>query len=64
MSDQVLANITRHCNFDGSDGVLCDGALDAFDPGQIDSYNIYAPICIDGANGTYFPSGYVRQRLI
>jgi len=63
MSDEVFDNITRHCNFDNSDGVLCNGAVDAVDPGQIDDYNIYAPICVDAANGAYYPSGYVRQRF-
>jgi serine carboxypeptidase-like clade 2 len=64
MSDEVFDNITRHCNFDNSDGVVCNGAVNAVDPGQIDAYNIYAPICLDAANGTYYPSGYVRQRFI
>ncbi|CAD6218823.1 unnamed protein product [Miscanthus lutarioriparius] len=59
MSDEVFDNITRHCNFDNSDGVLCNGAVDAVDPGQIDPYNIYAPICVDAANGAYYPSGYL-----
>lgn len=62
MSDEVFTNITRHCEFDDSDNnnVVCIGAYDAFDPGQIDPYNIYAPICVDAANGAYYPSGYVR----
>jgi len=63
MSDEVFDNITRHCNFDNSDGVLCNGAVHAFDPGQINPYNIYAPICVDAANGAYYPSGYVSQRF-
>ena len=63
MSDEVFANITRHCDFGNSDDdVVCDGAIDAFDPGQIDYYNIYAPVCVDAANGAYYPSGYVRLR--
>ncbi|KAG2635506.1 hypothetical protein PVAP13_2NG360200 [Panicum virgatum] len=36
MSDEVFANITRHCDFDDSDGVVCEGAIEAFDPGLID----------------------------
>ncbi|CAL5087964.1 unnamed protein product [Urochloa decumbens] len=59
MSDEVFANITRHCEFDDTDGMVCYGAEDAFDPGQIDYYNIYAPICVDAANGAYYPSGYL-----
>lgn len=64
MSDEVFANITTHCNFDNSDGAACDGAVEAVDAGRIDNYNIYAPICINAANGAYYPSGYVRQRFI
>ncbi|KAL6655437.1 hypothetical protein ACP70R_006263 [Stipagrostis hirtigluma subsp. patula] len=66
MSDEAFANITRHCNFDGSDGAACEGALDAFraisdaiDSGQIDEYNIYAPVCIAASNGTHYSSGYL-----
>ncbi|KAF8695162.1 hypothetical protein HU200_037773 [Digitaria exilis] len=59
--DEVFANITRHCESEDSynSGDLCYGAEDAFDPGQIDYYNIYAPICVDTANGSYYPSGYL-----
>ncbi|KAG0544138.1 hypothetical protein BDA96_02G249200 [Sorghum bicolor] len=59
--DEVFANITRHCHFDNSDsdGVECNGALNGVDPGHIDGYNIYAPICVDAANGAYYPSGYL-----
>jgi len=60
LSDEIFANITRHCHFDDSDGEECEGALEAFDPGQFDYYNIYAPICVDAANGAYYPSSNVR----
>jgi serine carboxypeptidase-like clade 2 len=65
ISDEVFANITRHCKFDDSDNnnVLCGAAADV-DIGLIDYYNIYAPICVDAANGAYYPTGYVRQRFI
>jgi serine carboxypeptidase-like clade II len=63
MSDEVFDNITRHCNYDNSDGAACNGAVDVIDPGQIDPYNIYAPICVDAANGAYYPTGYVRHLL-
>ena len=64
MSDEVFANITRHCDFDDSDGVVCEGTIEAFDPGLIDYYNVYAPVCVDAANGAYYPSGYVRLRRL
>nr|TKW33547.1 hypothetical protein SEVIR_2G244200v2 [Setaria viridis] len=66
MSDEMWANINEHCSFGPSDGVLCDEAKSPFDPvnffttaGQIDPYNIYAPICIQAPNGTTYSSGYV-----
>jgi serine carboxypeptidase-like clade 2 len=62
MSDEAFANITRHCISDHSDGVACIGAMGAVHRAQIDPYNIYAPICISAANGTYYSSGYVRNK--
>ncbi|KAI4990041.1 hypothetical protein ZWY2020_038404 [Hordeum vulgare] len=63
MSDEVYANITMNCDFDNVDGTYtnaaCSSAVDAFQPGNIDAYNIYAPVCIDGPNGGYHSSGYL-----
>ncbi|KAK1680719.1 hypothetical protein QYE76_041567 [Lolium multiflorum] len=64
MSDEVYANVTKNCDFDSVDGEwysepACSGALDGFQPGDIDGYNIYAPVCLDGPNGTYYSSGYL-----
>ncbi|KQJ90882.1 putative serine carboxypeptidase-like 23 [Brachypodium distachyon] len=64
MSDEIYANVTKNCEFDGLGGSTlaepaCIGALDLFDAGQIDGYNIYAPVCIDAPNGTYYPIGYL-----
>ncbi|KAM3257945.1 hypothetical protein ACQJBY_049957 [Aegilops geniculata] len=56
MSDEVYANVTEHCD---SAGEACSGAWDAFDAGQIDAYNIYAPVCVDAPDGAYHPSGYL-----
>jgi len=30
LSDEIFANITRHCHFDDSDGEECEGALESF----------------------------------
>ena len=38
------------------------GALDAFHVGDIDGYNIYAPVCLFRPDGSYYPSSYVRQQ--
>ncbi|XP_048574914.1 serine carboxypeptidase 1-like [Triticum urartu] len=63
MSDEVYANITKNCDFDNLNGTFtdaaCMGAAVAFDSGYIDGYNIYAPVCIDAPNGTYYPAGYL-----
>jgi serine carboxypeptidase-like clade 2 len=69
MSDEMWANINAHCSFGPSDGILCDVAKSPFrgnfftTAGQIDPYNIYAPICIDTPNGTTYPSGYVSTMM-
>jgi len=64
MSDEVHANATKYCNFDStvetpSDEAACSGALEGFQTGDIDFYNIYAPVCLTAPNGTYYPSGYL-----
>ncbi|XP_012699348.2 serine carboxypeptidase 2 [Setaria italica] len=66
MSDEAWANIAEHCSFGPSDGVLCDEAESPFNHfnffttvGNIDTFNIYAPICIQAPNGTTYPSGYL-----
>jgi serine carboxypeptidase-like clade II len=72
MSDEIWANITAHCSFGPSDGVSCEEAKSAFDfrpnfvknAGNINPYNIYAPVCIQAPNGTAYPSGYVREYII
>ncbi|CAN6210961.1 unnamed protein product [Urochloa humidicola] len=66
MSDEMWANITEHCNFDKSDGSSCDDAEAPFNilnfaktVGNIYTYNIYAPICIEAPNGTAYSSSYL-----
>jgi serine carboxypeptidase-like clade 2 len=67
MSDEMWANITEHCSFGPSDGTCCEEARSPFNfgknfintAGNIDQYNIYAPICIQAPNGTSYSSSYV-----
>ncbi|RLM86950.1 serine carboxypeptidase 2-like [Panicum miliaceum] len=66
MSDEMWAGITEHCSFGPSDGVLCDEAKSPFDlvnfvntAGNIDPYNIYAPVCLRSSNGTTYSSSYL-----
>jgi serine carboxypeptidase-like clade II len=61
ISDEVWADITEHCSFGPSDGLLCAKATASFDRGNIDRYNIYAPICITSSNGTPYSSSYVSS---
>ncbi|XP_051188149.1 serine carboxypeptidase 1 [Lolium perenne] len=55
ISDEVWANITKNCKFDGSDGDACYYA-DVHDSGNIDQYDIYGPVCILASDGTFYPS--------
>ncbi|XP_066399568.1 serine carboxypeptidase 1-like [Miscanthus floridulus] len=66
MSDETWANITEHCSFGPSDGILCEEAKSPFNnrnfvntAGNISRYNIYAPICIQAPNGTSYSSSYL-----
>jgi len=58
-SDEVLANVTSHCNFNSSDAEACLRTTDWFYYGPVDPYNIYAPICIDEPDGSYHSSSYL-----
>ena len=72
MSDEMWANITEHCSFVPSDGILCKEAKSPFNSwknfvntaGNINPYNIYAPICIQTPNGTSYSSSYVSITII
>ncbi|BAH94602.1 Os09g0462901 [Oryza sativa Japonica Group] len=59
ISDEVLANITKNCRFSPSDGKACSDAMDAFDSGNTDPYDIYGPVCINAPDGKFFPSRIV-----
>ncbi|TVU09857.1 hypothetical protein EJB05_43354, partial [Eragrostis curvula] len=59
ISDEVWANIIGQCRFDPSDGLLCSRAKASFRTGNIDPYNIYAPICITSPDGTSHSSSYL-----
>jgi serine carboxypeptidase-like clade 2 len=61
ISDEVWANITKNCKFDGSDGDACYYA-DVHDSGNIDQYDIYGPVCILASDGTFYPSRNVREQ--
>ncbi|XP_066392524.1 serine carboxypeptidase II-3-like [Miscanthus floridulus] len=65
LSDEMWANITEHCSFGPSDGILCKEAKLPFNfrnfVGNIYLYNIYAPICIHAPNGTAYSSSYLAS---
>ncbi|KAL6844875.1 hypothetical protein ACP4OV_025534 [Aristida adscensionis] len=62
ISDEEWANIKEQCSFAPSNGppngidVCGDGF---FDKGNIADYNIYAPVCIDAKNGTFYSNAYL-----
>uniref|UniRef100_A0A8I6Y2P4 carboxypeptidase D n=1 Tax=Hordeum vulgare subsp. vulgare TaxID=112509 RepID=A0A8I6Y2P4_HORVV len=57
ISDEVWYNVTERCNSGGQfEDKACD---DSFDAGDIDTYNIYAPVCIQSPDGSLHSSGYL-----
>ncbi|KAK1631480.1 hypothetical protein QYE76_005795 [Lolium multiflorum] len=59
MSDEVWGDISAHCSFRGVEGKACGQAKDSFRTGDIDPYNIYAPVCLVSRNGTLYSSSYL-----
>ncbi|ONK74222.1 uncharacterized protein A4U43_C03F4050 [Asparagus officinalis] len=54
ISDETYNNLNSSCNFTGQDySLICSEAMDRAngESGDIDSYNIYAPLC-DGSNSS------------
>jgi serine carboxypeptidase-like clade 2 len=60
MSDEVWDEIPELCRFGPSDSAACNKSMASFETGQIDFYNIYAPICLPSPGGSHYSSGYVR----
>ncbi|KQJ90550.1 hypothetical protein BRADI_4g32421v3 [Brachypodium distachyon] len=58
-SDEVWAGILANCTFSPSDDWQCFVATHASQKGNIDLYNIYAPICLQSYYGTYHSSSYL-----
>lgn len=63
MSDEVFENVSRNCGYSNNpytnSASSCSDAWHAFDKGEIDPYNIYAPVCVDTPQGAYYPSSNV-----
>lgn len=57
ISDEVWRNVNEQCSSRQFEGNGCD---DSFDAGDIDTYNIYAPVCIESPDGSLHSSSYVR----
>ncbi|CAL5081823.1 unnamed protein product [Urochloa decumbens] len=58
ISDEAWARIQGTCTFTPSDDWQCFVAAHAFQKGNIDTYNIYAPLCLQARNGTYYASSH------
>uniref|UniRef100_A0ACD5X6Q9 Uncharacterized protein n=1 Tax=Avena sativa TaxID=4498 RepID=A0ACD5X6Q9_AVESA len=57
ISDEVWADIAGHCSFDDSaDEPSCFRAIEEAYDGDIDGYDIYAPVCVSDRNGSYYSS--------
>uniref|UniRef100_A0A8I6YHI4 Carboxypeptidase n=1 Tax=Hordeum vulgare subsp. vulgare TaxID=112509 RepID=A0A8I6YHI4_HORVV len=59
ISDEVWGNITEHCSFGRVEGTACGQAKKSFKIGDIDRYNIYAPVCIESPDGSLHSSSYL-----
>jgi len=60
-SDEEWAAILGNCTFTPSDDWPCVDAALAVRRGNIDDYDIYAPVCLQSDNGTNFASSHVRN---
>ena len=61
ISDEVWGKISEHCSFGRFEGKECGEAKASFRTGDIDRYNIYAPVCLESGNGSLHSSSYVRN---
>jgi serine carboxypeptidase-like clade 2 len=61
ISDEAWANILATCTFTPADDHHCFNAAHSFTRGTYDRYDIYAPVCLQSDNGTYFASSHVRN---
>ncbi|KAL6844878.1 hypothetical protein ACP4OV_025537 [Aristida adscensionis] len=59
ISDEVWAKILANCSFTPADDWPCFVAAHSFQRGNIDRYNIYAPVCLQSRNGTSYSSSYL-----
>ncbi|EEC84715.1 hypothetical protein OsI_31677 [Oryza sativa Indica Group] len=59
ISDEVWGKILANCTFTSSDDWPCFVAAHSFQRGNIDRYNIYAPVCLHEQDGTFRSSGYL-----
>ncbi|OQU89627.1 hypothetical protein SORBI_3002G229300 [Sorghum bicolor] len=57
-SDEEWAAILDNCTFTPSDDWPCVDSALAVRRGNIDKYNIYAPVCLQSDNGTNFASSH------
>uniref|UniRef100_A0A8R7QG45 Uncharacterized protein n=1 Tax=Triticum urartu TaxID=4572 RepID=A0A8R7QG45_TRIUA len=59
ISDEIWAGIRANSTFTPKDDCQCYVAAHASQRGNIDRYNIYAPICLSERDGTYHSSSYL-----
>lgn len=63
ISDEAWRRILGNCTFTQADDWQCFVVAHSFQKGNIDLYDIYAPVCLQAANGTYYSSSHVRSMI-
>lgn len=54
VSDEVWANILYNCSFPVPHDLCSNATEHTFEGGKMDCYNLYAPVCLQSPNGTYY----------
>lgn len=59
ISDEVWASTLHNCSF-LHDLCSSNASEHTFEGGRMDCFNLYAPVCLQSPNGTYYSSSHVR----
>jgi serine carboxypeptidase-like clade II len=60
ISDEVWASTLHNCSF-LHDLCSSNASEHTFEGGRMDCFNLYAPVCLQSPNGTYYSSSHVRS---
>ena len=62
ISNEVRANITENCHLDKPGYTACVEDMIYGTHANIDPYDVYEPVCLEGPIETRYHSRYVRER--